>query len=1003
MRMKSTKKNLLLLLIFMLSFSPSILNAQAPQSFKYQAVLRDDLGNILSNQSVGLRVSIREGVANGPIIYQETFTVNTNIYGLVNLNIGLGMVDVGNFSVIEWGANAYFMQIEVNPGSGYINMGSTQLLSVPYALYAENAGVPGLPGPTGATGDQGIQGPTGEQGITGPTGATGTTGIQGEEGLPGITGSTGPAGAQGIKGDDGIQGAEGATGPTGPQGPTGAQGTQGAQGATGTTGPTGLQGEQGVSGPTGHTGTQGITGPSGPTGEQGAQGNDGNVGPTGPQGIQGPAGSTGEQGPAGIGLTNKGNWLSGFTYAPNDYVFASSSSNPLVNSMWIVQHSTAFVSNTEPKNHTTHWVEFEAPSGPTGAQGPTGPTGAQGVTGATGQTGGQGLQGIQGPIGPTGLQGTQGIQGVQGIQGNQGIQGPAGPTGAQGEQGVAGVTGTTGATGTTGVTGATGPLIAGTENQTLRHNGNTWIADDFLKNNGSNIGINAIPNTKHLVHIYRNPGECGADSTGLYVQRRGASGSTVGGISFANSGIDAAIKGYSYWGNPYSAAIAGYSWLDYANSVSIIGGNNSGTLWGALAYKDTNNISWAGYFKGNANVTGLVRIQGGNPGLNKVLVSDANGEGSWQDIASLPGGSKWTVSTNNIYRLTGRVGIGVSSPNTGLHLNHDDGFLATGTYNSGWNGGNLGAGARMMWIPRKGAFRAGSVSSNNWNSDSIGAYSFAVGYNTMAKGTSSTAIGYFSVATTDEATAIGSNALASGFQSLSLGTMTTSSGDYSTAIGYWADAKGNNSFSAGYSTRAQSFASTAMGSNNVSSGNASSWIATDPLFVIGNANVGSSASNALTILKNGRLGLQSVTAPTYALELPNNSTAGIGKARAFEWATYSDGRLKTNRNALSYGLNEILKISALEYTHHNSKIENDALIIEENGKKDIGFIAQDVYKIIPEMVNRPENEAADLWSINYEKLTPVLVKAIQEQQLLIEKLLQQNLELIKRIETLEKK
>ncbi|MDD3875040.1 MAG: tail fiber domain-containing protein [Bacteroidales bacterium] len=161
--------------------------AQAPQSFKYQAVLRDNGGNIIANQNTPIRVSIHQGSSGGTTVYQETFSPTTNQYGLVNLNIGNGTVVSGNFSTISWGTNNYYIQIEVNAGSGYVDMGATQLLSVPYALYSASSGGSGTPGPTGATG------PTGPTGVTGPTGA-GTTGA---------TGPTGPTGSINIPGTSG--------------------------------------------------------------------------------------------------------------------------------------------------------------------------------------------------------------------------------------------------------------------------------------------------------------------------------------------------------------------------------------------------------------------------------------------------------------------------------------------------------------------------------------------------------------------------------------------------------------------------------------------------------------------------------------------------------------------------------------------------------------------------------------------------------------------------------
>jgi len=131
------KKTLLSVIITVLTFS--VLMAQSPQSFKYQAVIRDNAGNIIEGQTVNVRITIKEGTSSGSTVYQETFTPTTNSYGLIFLNIGTGSPVIGVFSSIVWRNNDYFIQVEVDAGSGYINMGTTQLLSVPYAFHANTS------------------------------------------------------------------------------------------------------------------------------------------------------------------------------------------------------------------------------------------------------------------------------------------------------------------------------------------------------------------------------------------------------------------------------------------------------------------------------------------------------------------------------------------------------------------------------------------------------------------------------------------------------------------------------------------------------------------------------------------------------------------------------------------------------------------------------------------------------------------------------------------------
>jgi len=116
--------------------------AQVPQAFNYQAIIRDADGSPIIDQAVSLRVSILQDSTTGTSVYTEIHTVTTNQFGLVNLGVGTGTIIAGNFSTINWGGGDYFLKVEVDPegGSDYTDLGTTQLLSVPYALFAQNGG-----------------------------------------------------------------------------------------------------------------------------------------------------------------------------------------------------------------------------------------------------------------------------------------------------------------------------------------------------------------------------------------------------------------------------------------------------------------------------------------------------------------------------------------------------------------------------------------------------------------------------------------------------------------------------------------------------------------------------------------------------------------------------------------------------------------------------------------------------------------------------------------------
>ena len=116
--------------------------AQTPQGINYQAVIRDASGNILTSQNVGILINIRIGSIGGTISYAETHNAITNMYGLVNLVIGQGNAQTGTFATISWGSNSHFVEIQadITGGTNYQTIGTQQLMSVPYALYAEKTG-----------------------------------------------------------------------------------------------------------------------------------------------------------------------------------------------------------------------------------------------------------------------------------------------------------------------------------------------------------------------------------------------------------------------------------------------------------------------------------------------------------------------------------------------------------------------------------------------------------------------------------------------------------------------------------------------------------------------------------------------------------------------------------------------------------------------------------------------------------------------------------------------
>ncbi len=150
-------KSKLPLIALLLLFAASLI-AQVPQQMNYQAVVRDNSGNIVAASTpVAIRFTIHNLTATGTAVFTEVHSTTTNQHGLVNLQIG----SVNSLSIVNWATGAKYLQVEldVNNTGTYTDMGNSQLISVPYALYAGNN-------------QAGPQGPSGALGTTGANGAT---------------------------------------------------------------------------------------------------------------------------------------------------------------------------------------------------------------------------------------------------------------------------------------------------------------------------------------------------------------------------------------------------------------------------------------------------------------------------------------------------------------------------------------------------------------------------------------------------------------------------------------------------------------------------------------------------------------------------------------------------------------------------------------------------------------------------------------------------------------
>lgn len=281
------------------------------------------------------------------------------------------------------------------------------------------------------------------------------------------------------------------------------------------------------------------------------------------------------------------------------------------------------------------------------------------------------------------------------------------------------------------------------------------------------------------------------------------------------------------------------------------------------------------------------------------------------------------------------VGINTTAPKAMLHV-ADSSVLFTApalvTYPYR-NAPISGAGSRLMWYAGKAAFRVGTVAYNDifedgskfWDTDSVGEFSFASGYNTKAKGFYSTAMGFHTSAN-DFSTCLGyvshasggwSNAIgafaraeanyasvfgrgtASGYGSASLGFDSWAANRHATAMGYRTKAAGMYSTSMGDSTLALAYASVSFGRYNdtIAAANPDSWVATDPLLYIGNGSSATSRSNAAVVYKNGnadingysRLGKSSEAAPSVKMK----KLTGISAGAQNTWVNITHGLVQS--------------------------------------------------------------------------------------------------------------
>jgi hypothetical protein len=655
----------------------------------------------------------------------------TNQNGMVSVEIGGGTPIFNSIGNINWAQGPYYLKTETDPngGSSYTISGTTQMLSVPYALYAENSGNPGNPGFNSMIKTDPVFPGTGTcrfggfkisfgldlnrnnildgneidntltrfvcnakdgRGIASTTdNGNGTFTFTYTDGTVFNTSNlTGPQGLAGVGISSTVDNGNGSftlnytngtsfttanlTGPQGPQGPTGQTGATGATGAIGAQGPQGVGIVSTVNNGNGtftfnySNGSSFTT--SNLTGPQGPIGQTGATGPQGPIGATGATGATGPQGP--IGLTGpQGPAGTNGTNGQNTIVKTTTESAGVNCTTGGVKLEYGLDANN---NGVLDLSEINAGltkfvcNGATGAQGIQGIQGSQGVQGLVGATG---PQGPQGPIGQTGATGVTGPQGPIGLTGLQGIQGPIGQTGATGPIGPIGPQGPAGTNGIDGVS-ITNSYVQGDSLYVVLSNGQT-LNTGYVR--GIGISSTSIQNDSLYVTF-----------TNSAVQNAGyVGGSGNLGVFVPSQGIKIGFSTSSTWTCPPGVTKI---------QVEVWGGGGGGG--GRSFYHCSNSTSGScGVALCACNNGGNKGGDGGKGGYNKQILNVIPGTVYSITIGrggvAGSNGYKSGQLTNCTTASDGTTGHGVAGGN-GFTTNF--GNLLTANGGTGGQGGLYGAG-----------------------------------------------------------------------------------------------------------------------------------------------------------------------------------------------------------------------------------------------------------------------------------------------------------------------
>ncbi|MEW7291132.1 C1q-like domain-containing protein [Aquimarina sp. 2304DJ70-9] len=861
------------------------------QSFNYQAAVRDAEGNPIANQDIGVQITVLQGNATGTNVYEETHTIRSNAQGIITLSIGQGNTS-DNFSTIEWSTQNYWLQVAIDTagGSNYTVLGASQLQSVPYANYATN-------GPDADPTNE-IELPTG--GINGQVLATDGNGNYNWIDVVTIDGDADPTNE--------------------------------------------------IELPTGGTNGQVlITDGSGNYSWVNDNVNDADADPTNE--IELPVGGTNGQVLVTDGSGNY-SWVNdnindADADATNEIELPTGGTNGQVlvtdgsgNYSWVndnINDADADATN-----------EIELPTG--GTNGQVLVTDGSGnyswVNDNINDADADATNEIELPTGGTNGQVlvTDGSGNYSWVNDNindadadatNEIELPTGGTNGQ-------VLSTDGSGNYSWVNDTQGAFST-TSNVTSNANG-TIATDDFVFGSSQLDNDNSTFDDDYRMFFDKSEGAFRAgiatgdqwdtSNVGFNSIALGFDNEASGGRSLALGTFNSSTGiGSITIGNDLINAQAGQVTLGQGNTIDPSASNGIGATSRLFVIGNGTDINRSDALvmlkNGSTTLNGPLTIDGDNQGAgssytlpaqdgttNQIMTTDGSGQVSWTNLPTAP--TMAFSTTNNV------------TSNTNGTIATDDFVFGSSQLN---NIGGTADDIRMYFDKSKGSFRAGSAVASDgfagdWDEGNSGDFSVAMGRGNLVQGTAATAFGSYNNSGGENAFSVGYNNLSSRFASISLGANNSTSGNYAVGIG-----RGTQSTSYGQHT-------IGLFSEFVN-GNDAAYIATDPLFIIGNGIDDSNRTNALVMSKNGNTTLNGQltidadnngSGAAYTLPAQDGTTNQVmttDGAGNVSWTTALSGAFSTTANVTS---NAPGAIATDDFVFGSTQLDNDPLTTDDNAK-----------------------------------------------------------------------